>query len=149
MSELKGCHKEYVHARQPASARQAAHPGQPAGGNLKRAHAEVAMSALNQEALLKKKRRTAELKSELDPAALPLELLRVVTDTEIEAQRKAADTEIEAQRKAADTSDSEITCGESKKEEKSYVVGDRNVTKPIVTYSRRKKAEASTVEAKR
>ncbi|KAJ8536603.1 hypothetical protein K7X08_035004 [Anisodus acutangulus] len=73
----------------PASARQAAHPGQPAGGNLKRAHAEAAMSALNQEALLKKKRRTAELKSELDPAALPLELLRVVTDAEIEAQEKS------------------------------------------------------------
>ncbi|KAK4350660.1 hypothetical protein RND71_029973 [Anisodus tanguticus] len=88
----------------PAAARQAAHPGQPAGGNLKRAHAEAAMSALNQEALLRKKRRTAELKSELDPAALPLELLRVMTDAEIEAQRKAADT-----------SDSESTCGESKK----------------------------------
>ncbi|KAK4362604.1 hypothetical protein RND71_017845 [Anisodus tanguticus] len=75
---------------------------------------------------------------ELDPAALPLELLRVMTDAGIEAQGKAADTSV-----------SERTCGESKKEEKSFVVGDRNVTKPIVTYSRRKKAEASTVEAKR
>ncbi|KAJ8554019.1 hypothetical protein K7X08_024697 [Anisodus acutangulus] len=76
---------------------------------------------------------------ELDPSALPLELLRVITDAQIEAQRKAADT-----------SDLERTCGESNKEkEKSYVVGDNNVTKPIMTYSRKKKAKASTVEAKR
>ncbi|XP_059304144.1 uncharacterized protein LOC132056097 [Lycium ferocissimum] len=75
---------------------------------------------------------------ELDPAALPFELLRVMTDAQIEAQRKAADP-----------SDSERTCGESKEKEKSCVIGDSNVTKPIVTYSRKKKAKASTVEAKR
>ncbi|MCE3051759.1 hypothetical protein HAX54_050713 [Datura stramonium] len=91
---------------------------------------------------------------ELDPAALPLELLRVMTDAEIEAQRKVADT-----------SNIGRTCGESKEKEKSYLVGDSNVTKgddtprdsksvakqPIVTYSRKKKekAEASTIGAKR
>ncbi|MCD7450093.1 hypothetical protein HAX54_003511 [Datura stramonium] len=34
--------------------RQAAHPGQPTGGNSKRAHAEAAVSALNREAFMKK-----------------------------------------------------------------------------------------------
>lgn len=91
---------------------------------------------------------------ELDPAALPLEFLRVMTDTEIEARGKVADT-----------SKLERTCGESKEKEKSYVVGDNSVTKgeetprdsmsivkqPMVTYSRKKKekAEASTIETKR
>ncbi|XP_055827146.1 uncharacterized protein LOC129895449 [Solanum dulcamara] len=91
---------------------------------------------------------------ELDPAALPSELLRVMTDAEIEARGKVADT-----------SKLERTRGESKEKEKSYVVGDNSVTKgketprdslsvvkqPIVTYSRKKKekAEAPTIEAKR
>ncbi|XP_009623439.1 uncharacterized protein [Nicotiana tomentosiformis] len=92
---------------------------------------------------------------ELDPAALPLELLRVMTDAEIEAEKKAADP-----------SNLERTCGESKEKEKSYVVGNSSVIKgeemtrdskcdvkqPILTYSRKKKvkkAEASNIEAKR
>ncbi|XP_049393138.1 uncharacterized protein LOC125857571 [Solanum stenotomum] len=91
---------------------------------------------------------------ELDPAALPLEFLRVMTDTEIEARGKIAET-----------SKLGRTCGESKEKEKSYVVGDNSATKgeetlrdsmsvvkqPMVTYSRKKKekAEASTIETKR
>ncbi|XP_009783565.1 uncharacterized protein LOC107813853 [Nicotiana tabacum] len=92
---------------------------------------------------------------ELDPAALPLELLKVMTEAEIEAERKAADP-----------SNLERTCSESKEEEKSYVVGNSNVIKgeettrdskydvkkPILTYSRKKKvkkAEASNIDAKR
>ncbi|MCD7465165.1 hypothetical protein HAX54_000724 [Datura stramonium] len=55
---------------------------------------------------------------ELYPAALPLELLKFMTDAEIEALRNVADT-----------SNLERTCGERKEEEKSYVVGDNNVTK--------------------
>ncbi|MCD9639541.1 hypothetical protein HAX54_024124 [Datura stramonium] len=55
---------------------------------------------------------------ELDPAALPLELLKVMTDAEIEALRNVADT-----------SNLERTYGEIKEEEKFYVVGDNNVKK--------------------
>ncbi|CAN4087920.1 unnamed protein product [Withania somnifera] len=78
---------------------------------------------------------------ELDPAALPLELLKVMTDAEIEADGKVAD----ASNRAA----------ESKEMENSNLVGENRDSKcvfkqPIMTYSRKKKdkVESSTTEAK-
>ncbi|PHT28064.1 hypothetical protein CQW23_32341 [Capsicum baccatum] len=82
---------------------------------------------------------------ELDPAALPSELVRVMTDAEIEAHEKVSDT-----------LNLERTCGESKEKEKSDVVCNNNVTKcdethrdcksvfkqPMATYSRKKKEKA-------